>query len=370
MIVAANTHRAVSYVDPLGALNSTRAALEGSSDFWAFVIQLATVAITVGVFVEVVATILEIIEDRAEGKKLPVHAMLTLFGGAVVAVALAFEFWAESKSSSTETKLRANNAAAQSELDKRAREATAQAVAIAGKFGGLQKFVARKEGEMDTAFSGFRAFAEQQQTLTTHAISDLNNKQTQLQTALSSVDTSAGKAASAADTANKTAASMTDTLNSERQMSAQMRALVTPRVIDDSHFSAMVDALKAYPKTPVDLGVTRDPECADLLVRISDALVAAKWDIRAWQGTGFSLRLNARPDLPPVGEITGRGVGVSISLIDQKLLGPAGDAFLKALRDAGLLALPGLVPDKLPDGKPNPAAVTPGILHITVGSRS
>jgi len=69
-VVANTIHRAAPH-DPLSDLNSARWSLEGKSDFWGLVLQISTVAIGVGVFVEVVATVMEIIEDRAEGKKLP-----------------------------------------------------------------------------------------------------------------------------------------------------------------------------------------------------------------------------------------------------------------------------------------------------------
>ncbi len=333
--VAANTiHRAVLHTDPLAALSASRWSLEGTSDFWAFVLQIATVAITLGVFVEVVATILEIIEDRAEGKKLPLHAILTLLGGGVVAIALGFEFWAEFKTASIETDLRKNNAAAQGELDKRARDATAEAVAIANKFGGLQNFVAHKEGEMDSAFSSFKTFAEQQQTRTTNAINGLNTKQAKLQTALSSVDASAGKAASAADTAGKTSASMTDTLNSERQMQGQMRAIITHRVLTPEQAAGLVEKLKPFAKTPFDLFLMQDPDAMNFEFQLADVLQKAGWDWKPAPALGALVF--TPPGKPQIGMQTLSGCSIEIAESSRSTLTAPVLALLNGILGTGI----------------------------------
>jgi len=351
---------AIVVSDPLASFDAARWALEGTSDFWALVVRLSTIAIGIGVFIEVGATIIEILEDRASGKKLPFHAIMTLLGGAIVAAALGFEFWAEFKTASTETALRKNNAAVQGELDKRAREATAQAVDIARKFGGLNILVTQKEREMDDAVQRLTG-------RTDHAVSALTKTEKTLAKAQGDAIGSASKAATAADAANKTSASMTDTLNSERQMEARMRDALTPRAIDDAHFAALVAALKPFPKTPVEIALTRDPNCSDLLERISDAMIAADWTIQPYSGGGFGLTLSSRPTLPNLGEVTACGVQINISESDREKFSKPILALASNLNSAGVQAFPVAFTDKTPDGKPNPLAVKSGVIHLIIG---
>lgn len=201
------------------------------------------------------------------------------------------------------------------------------------------------------------------------ALSALKDDESKLTEARTEVLTNAGKAANAADLATKAQADMTTAVNAVQDLRQRMQAAITPRQIDDAHFAALVSAIAPFPKTPVDLALTRDPESGELLVRISDALIAAKWTIQAWQGSGFGLQSSARPELPALGEVTGRGVQVSISTTDQKAFGKPGDALISALRSAGIETTAFVIPDKNPDGKPNPQAVKLGAIHLVVGAK-
>jgi len=290
------------------------------------------------------------------------HHTLTFVGGALVVLAVAAEYWAENKGSSLETKLRANNAAAQGELDKRAREATAQAVAIANKFGGLQHFVSQKEGEMDSAFSDFKEFAQQQQNRTAAVLNDLNSKQAKLQTALNSVDASASKASSAADTANKTAASMTDTLNSERQMQAQMRAIITRRILSPEQLTALVTDTKPFPKTPFDLFMMQDRDTEEFAVQIGDALESAGWD---WKPAPARGDLVFTPKgKPQIGMQTANGCSIEIAESAKAALSPPVLALLNGILKAGITCRAGTSKD---------AEMSPDFdkkwVHIFIGTR-
>ena len=179
----------------------------------------------------------------------------------------------------------------------------------------------------------------------------------------------AGKSAEAAAAATKAQADMTTALNAVQTMRQRLQEIITPRQIDDPHFARIVEALRKFPKTPVDFAITRDPEAADLVVRISDALVAAGWDIQPCVGNGFGLNASSRPKLPQMCELTTRGVQVTVAREDLKTLQPAGDAFLAAMQEAGILAAGQNIPAKLDDGAANPNAVKPGMMHIMIGAK-
>jgi hypothetical protein len=180
----------------------------------------------------------------------------------------------------------------------------------------------------------------------------------------------AWKSADAAAAATKAQDDMTIALNAVQAMRQRMQEIITPRQIDADHFNTMIEAFKKFPKTSVDLSLTRDPEAGDLLVRVSDAFISAGWDIKPCEGMGFGLRSSARPNLPVICEKTRRGMEVAVSLEDQKTLGPAGDALINVLRSAGIPVEPMVVADKLPDGKPNPDAVKHGVIHICFGTKN
>lgn len=129
----------------MDSLSAARSTLESQSDGWTATLEIATAVVVLGVLVEVVATWLEVNDERREGKPVKLHHILTFAGAGLIALAVAVEGAAEYKGSSIETALRSNNAASQGVLDKRAKDATAAAVQTAEKFGGLQNLVAQKE---------------------------------------------------------------------------------------------------------------------------------------------------------------------------------------------------------------------------------
>ena len=349
-------------IDPLATLTSARWALEGASDYWALVLQISTIAIGLGVFIEVVATTCEIIEDRRAGRKLPFHAIMTLAGGALVALALVFEFFAEFKSASTETALRKNNAAAQGELDKRAREATAEAVSIAGRFGGLQSLVTQKEGEMDAEVSNLKTFAQNQRARVNTAISALSGEEAKVQTARSDAQSSAGKAAGAADVANKAAISMVETLNSEKQMQAQMRAVVTRRLLTDAQFDELKEKLKPFAKTPFDLFVTDDADATKLVGRMGELLEKAGWDWKAAPTLGsLSWSIEGKPS---IGILTFQGLSIEIAESGKPTLEKPVLALQKGLLADGL----NVTANATPDEKLNPK-FDKTVVHIFIGTR-
>jgi hypothetical protein len=201
------------------------------------------------------------------------------------------------------------------------------------------------------------------------ALASLQTEESQLVDAQKRAGDDATRAADAAKVADKALADMNKTLADVQAMRERLQQILTPRKIDDNHFAHLVSVLKQFPNTPVELALERTPEAADLLVRIADALTAAGWKIVPWSGRGFPLTVNSRPNLPTVGEYTGRAVSVAVAVADrEKLSGPV-LALVEALVGAGVGAFPAAIADKLPDGKPNPQGVANGVVHVGVGEK-
>ena len=129
----------------MDGLNLARGRLETSSDAWSTLLEVATVFVVMGVIVEVVATWLEVRDEKRAGHRIKLHHVLTFVGAGLIALAVGAEGLAEYKGVDVETKLRGNNAAAQGVLTNRANAATADAVALTKSFGGLHDFVTDQE---------------------------------------------------------------------------------------------------------------------------------------------------------------------------------------------------------------------------------
>jgi hypothetical protein len=235
----------------------------------------------------------------------------------------------------------------------------------------LQVTLSKQEGTLASLGERSNEFEKAAHALTTRtdaSLARLRTDEENLEKAQRDAAGSAGKAANAAQIANNALADMNKSLTDVQAMRQRLQEMITPREIDDVHFAAMVKALNAFPNTPVDLALSNDPGCIDLLVRIASALLAAKWDIRPWQGRGLGIKVSALPDLPNLGNVTARGVQVAISEADRETLATPAEALLRAIDDAGIHPISGTVmADKLPDGKPNPNALSHGVIHMVVG---
>jgi hypothetical protein len=190
----------------------------------------------------------------------------------------------------------------------------------------------------------------------------LTTQETALQKAQTEAIASAGKASGAADIANKAAASMTDTLNSERQMSAQMRALITPRVLTDVQISDLAASLSTFKATPYCVYVNDDTDSKRFVMRLLALLEKAGWTQKAPQGiTGFML--NA-PGKQPMAVFTSTGLSFEIAESARQTLGPPILALMNGLRNVGIAAQASATPDDQMAKNFDPKTV-----HIFVGAR-
>ena len=224
------------------------------------------------------------------------------------------------------------------------------------------RFLASHSADFERAFRS-------QRDRDAHVIAGLRADEIKLATARASAVASAGQAATAASVANKAQSDMLTALNDVKAMRERLQAIITPRQIDEAQFAALVAALKPFPKTPVDFAVTRQPECADLLMRIVDATKAADWAPQDWSG-GILLKMESRPDFPQFGEVTGRDIQIKISETDRAKFEKPVLALWATLMKAGIQSTAVAILDKTPDGKPDPQAVPPGAIHVIVGAKS
>jgi hypothetical protein len=330
--------------------------------------ERSTVLVMGGVVIEFAALLIF-------SKDMPRREKIALFFGNVLVIVGVGGEWIfggrEADAASTLQQMSDQKVAALQREQEADHKTAAQAAAYAASLGvtveKLPDLVNGKLAIVNRQYAVLKIGVDAETKRDTALISQFDKDKKTFDTARNDALTSAGKAEAAVATINRAEADIAAALNSVQDMRQRVIAMTTPRTIDNSHFTAMVEALKKFPKTPVELSLTRDPESGELLVRVSDAFIAAGWDIKPCQGSGFGLHSSARPTLPNLCELTGRGVQVSVAQEDQKALAPAGDAFLGAIRDAGIFASPALVSDKLPDGKPNPDAVTHGVLHVMIG---
>jgi len=158
------------------------------------------------VLIEVVATVIEVVEEHHAGNKIKVHHILTFIGAGLIALAVGWEGLAEYRSAETETKLRDNNANTQRILADTARKATADAVELTDKFGGLHDFVATQERSIDAA-------------------------KVELERGTASLNKARDEALSAANATKGDLEKVTALLNQEKDVHEKVQALTTPRTL-------------------------------------------------------------------------------------------------------------------------------------------
>lgn len=217
--------------------------------------------------------------------------------------------------------------------------------------------------------AGFEKAMRVQEARNNADLASLKSDAEKVAAARNEILANAGKSAEAAAAANKAQADMTTALNAVQTMRQRMQEIITPRQIDDAHFTALVIAMKQFPKTPVEIAMTREPDCMDILVRLTDAMTMAGWIIQPFTGGGLSLTVNARPNLPRIGDVTGRGVQFNISESDREKFSKPLLAVAAVLDSEGIKSFPQAFQDKTADGKPDPMAVTSGVIHIVIGEK-
>lgn len=248
-----------SSADPIiDALAVTRSGLESVSSQWANLLLLATVVVGIGVVIEVVAFVMEVLEDKKKDE-LRFHHAVGLAGAIYVALFIGYEVEAEYKGRIIEEELRTNNSAAQAILSDRANTATAKAVAMAEKVGGLDVVVAQTNEKVEA----LKATAADQKARSDVIIASLTAKQKEVETTI--------------EAAKKDEAELAASANTITELRQQIKYLTTPRILTDEQISALATTLSAYPKTPFDLFVAQDSDSENLAAQIGILLEKAGW---------------------------------------------------------------------------------------------
>lgn len=339
----------------LQALDRGRSAVEAASDHWATVLDIAALLVFVGVAIEFAATVIDVNQERRAGHKLRLHHVMTFVGAGLVAGALAVEWWAEYNATSQETNLRAINAKVEAHLSEKANEATADAVAIAEKFGGLHVYVDKKEDE-------FAQLATAEKAKNEKVIAQLNRDRALLDKARTDALRSADASASAANSANTALADMRRTLDSEQQMRDAMHELVTPRKLTDAQVEELVARLTPFKGIPFDLTMSEDFDAMSLAEVLGNSLRNAGW---IWKDAVFSQSfLRKFGDSPQVGMMATIGLSVEIAESARSSLTEPVLALANTLHADGINVSPAVALDEQMN-----KAFDRTVVHIFVGIR-
>jgi hypothetical protein len=331
--------------DPIDSLTVTRRGLEAASAQWAHLLLFATVIVGVGVVIEVIAFVMEILEDKRKGD-VKFHDGLALAGAIYVALFIGYEIRAEYKGGIIEEELRTNNSAAQAILSDRANSATAQAVALAKKVGGFDVLVGQTNDKVDA----LAATASDQKARSDAIIAALNAKQKEV--------------AATIEAAKKDEATLAASANTITELRQQLHDLTTDRSIDINRVSAEV---KPLGKVPFALTVSDDVDAMLLAGQIATALEKAGWDWKENKPSDNSLEFVKKwPDKPAMRVQPGRGVVIVLAVVDLNNLGAAGTKLIDALKHGGLKDVSGL---QLDDDQMKQAKRLYGVIHVFVGSK-
>lgn len=242
----------------MDGLNSVRNALESSSDSWSTFLVVTTIAVAVGVIIEIASTSLEILEAQREGHPLKLPHILTLIGGALVALAVGAEGWAEVKISWIEGDLRRNNSEAQAELTSRENIANAKVIEVTKKFGNLDDFVKTKTSEVEASISSLNASADKLAALNQKLGGAVREQKKEL----------GSTSVVAKDALDRAAAAETKAANLLAE-NIELERAIGPRTIDQG---ALAEAVKSLPRVPIFISWAEYEEAKDTAGFISFAL--------------------------------------------------------------------------------------------------
>ena len=266
-------------VDPLDKLSHARTVLEGGSDHWAAILVIASIAVAVGVIIEFLADVLELVEDVKEKRPIKFRTQLLFLASFIVISGVVVEFIAEDRGAKCETKLRGNNAAAQGVLEKRERDATQAAVDLANKFGGLQGFVQQQERQIEAQMGEFRTFTAKAKRETAATIAELNMDRANL-------DNARAEALAAAASA-ETALAETRKEHEGRTLSAKQRA-------------DLIREIRGTIPSVLMRWVENDPDSYEYAKIIGDTISKAGVTIEGYNPWGFTGILTPRRGDPEV----------------------------------------------------------------------
>jgi hypothetical protein len=146
-----------------------------------------------------------------EDRKIKLSKASTL----LLVFALAFELLCLVRTSEISGRIIGSLAERAGIAEQKAAEAINSAVAIVGKFGDLQSFVATKEKELDTQFGAFKRFADGEKKRTEAVIAELNSDRQKLDKSRTEAVAAANEATDALAAVN--AARRPRTLNADQQ---------------------------------------------------------------------------------------------------------------------------------------------------------
>jgi hypothetical protein len=328
-----------SIVDPLTTLAAAQETLEHTSGLWMNVLTYATAAVVVGILVEVVATVIEVRRDLSEGKKPKLHHYLTFIGSAIVVLSCGAEYVAESRGATAETALRENNSQTGGILSDRANKATADAVAITRKFGGLHDFVLAKEGELDASVATLARANDM-------AVSSRKSVETALAATRSSQQ------------------ALDDATRMIQDTERQVHDLTTPRVIDIGRVGG---SLKKFGKVPFVIGLSDDHDAASLAAQIGAALEKAGWEWRENKRSDNALEFGKNFAGKPFMRVkTLQGIDIQVADVDLKELEGAAIALVTALKAEQLKDVSG---SHMDDQYMKDQTNISGVIHVQVGTR-
>lgn len=109
---------------------------------------------------------------------------------------------------------------------------------------------------------------------------------------------------------------------------------LAPRTLEPDQKNRIADAVKLFPDTAFDVGVSQDPDSRNLLGQILPVLATAHWDRQAWGGPGVGLA--AYVDGKAIAFLPLDGLIVEYNPASEAQFGKAANALAAALTKEGL----------------------------------
>jgi hypothetical protein len=346
--------------DPmLAGFAATRAALENSADTFSVILDIGTFAVVIGVIAEFAALIWEVREEKrlaaspmlnaelitALPKKyrISTHTRLSFIGCALVALGVTAELWAAHEGATIESRLRKNNAAEQTELLKRANDATAKAAALADRVGGFDALVKQTDYKVDALM----ATASDQKARSDTIIASLNAKQREVVTTI--------------EAAKMDEAELAASVNTIKDLRQTLHGLTTKRVLTEQQVKELTKQARPFAKKEFDMAANHDSDSPYLARQIGEALKNAGWEWAPRNDLGSVVF----HELPAIGSAFSTGLQVDICKSEEHSMAPAVNALYMGLKADGIE----LTHDLFVDGEAAARNEPCGKIHIVVGSR-
>jgi hypothetical protein len=253
------------------------------------------------------------------------------------------ELWAAHKGAQVETLLRKNNASERAVLIERANKATAAAVAVTERVGGLDILVGKTNDKIDA----LTATASDQKARGDAIIASLNAKQKEV--------------AATIEAAKKDEAELAASANTIKELRQELHDLTTKRVLTEQQTKELTKAASKFAKTQFDLAANHDSDSPYLAKQIGDALENAGWK---WTPR-FDLGSINFEGAPAIGTAFSTGLQIDLCKSEEHSMAPAANALILSLRAAGYESTHDLFADGDAGRRNEPC----GKIHIVVGSK-